>query len=108
MAAGLNALEIVGLVTTVKFAELEGGPTGNNVVDTPLVVFGFVPICTLLTVKVRVQPAAGIVSPVKLSEVCPAVSAVGVRPVQPAPVTVTVWPTLTCMLTSVSEKLALV
>ena len=44
MAARLNALEIVGLVTTVKFAEFEGGPTGNNAVDAPLVVFGFVPI----------------------------------------------------------------
>lgn len=44
IAAGLNALEIVGLVTTVRLAEFEGGPTGSNAVDTPLVVFGFVPI----------------------------------------------------------------
>jgi len=44
MAAGLNDLAMVGLVTTVRFAVFDGGPWGSNAVDTPLVAFGLVPI----------------------------------------------------------------
>src|SRR5258708_26653549 len=74
MVVGLNALLIVGGLTTVRFAVLLAAPaTGVWVVVTPEVVFGFEPAVLLVTGKVTVQLAlAGIVIPLKLKAVAPA------------------------------------
>src|SRR5258708_26656910 len=59
---------------------------GVCVVVTPDVVLGFAPAVLLVTLKVTVQLLlAGIVMPVKLSAVAPALKDDGVVPVQVAP-----------------------
>jgi len=87
MVVGLNALLIVGGLTTVRFAVLLAPPaTGVWVVVTPEVVFGFEPAVLLVTGKVTVQlPLAGIVIPVKLNAVAPATREFGVVPTQVPP-----------------------
>lgn len=92
-------------------AVFDGGPTGNKAVETPLVVFGLLPIWTLLTVKVTVHVstagAVGILIPVKLIAVWPAISTV--EPLQPTfPPTTAVWPISADILLKISLKVALV
>jgi hypothetical protein len=71
------------------------------VVVTPEVVFVWVPIVGLVTVKVTVQlPRAGIVIPEKLSAVAPPPIAAGVVPAQVPPTT----PPKALMFTRVSVK----
>jgi hypothetical protein len=71
------------------------------VVVTPEVVFGWVPIVLLVTVKVTVQlPLAGIVIPEKLREVAPPESVAGVVPTQVPPMA----PPMALMFTRVSVK----
>ena len=99
MVAGLNALEIVGVVNTVKAAVLLAVPTVVCEVVTPEVVLFWTPTVLLLTLNITVQlPLAGMVMPVKLRAVWPAVNVAGVVPVQ-VPVTA---PPKALMLTSVS------
>ena len=102
---------MVGLVATTKLAVFDGGPAGSNAEDTPLVVFGLVPTCTLLTVNVTVQVSiagvAGILIPEKLMDAWPAVSTAA--PLQPAfPPTVAVCPTSTDIFARASLKAAFV
>jgi hypothetical protein len=64
-----NTLTIVGaLAFTVKVAVLDAAPVAASALATPLVVFGNIPGVLDVTRSVMVQlPAAGIVSPAKLS-----------------------------------------
>ena len=73
---------------TVRFAVLLAAPAVVVcVVVTPEVVLGFTPTLLLVTLKITVQLAlAGILIPVKLNAVAPAVSVLGVVPAQ-VPVT---------------------
>jgi len=72
---------------TVRLAVLLAVPAvGVCVVVTPEVVFGCTPPVLLLTAKVTVQlPLAGIVIPLKLKLVAPALSVFGVVPTQVPP-----------------------
>ena len=72
---------------TVRVAVLLAVPAvGVCVVVTPEVVFGLPPVWLLVTLKVTVQlPDAGILMPVKLNAVWPAVNDEGVVPVQVPP-----------------------
>jgi len=85
--AGLNALVMVGAASTVSVAVLLTLPAvGVCVVFTPEVAFGSEPAVELVTLNVTVQlPLAGIVIPLKLRAVAPAVSDVGVVPTQVPP-----------------------
>src|SRR5258707_932078 len=78
---------MVADASTVKIAVLLADPAdGVCVVVTPDVVLGFPPTVLLVTLKVTVQLLlAGIVMPVKLSTVAPALSVDGVVPVQVPP-----------------------
>jgi hypothetical protein len=71
MVLGLNVLEMVGGVHTVKLAVLLADPVvAVWVVVTPDVAFGWTPCVALVTLKITVQLLlAGIVIPVKLSPV---------------------------------------
>src|SRR5260370_626832 len=91
---------MVGDASTVKIAVLLADPAdGVCVVVTPDVVLGFPPTVLLVTLKVTVQLLlAGIVMPVKLSTVAPALSVDGVFPVQVPPTA----PPTALMLDSVS------
>src|SRR5258708_1938737 len=91
---------MVGDVSTVKVAVLLAEPAdGVSVVVTPDVVLGFAPTALLVTLKVTVQLLlAGIVMPVKLRAVAPALSVDGVVPVQVPPTA----PPTALMLDSVS------
>ena len=104
IAAGLNALAMVGVASavTVSVAVLLAAPAaGVCVVVTPEVVLGFPPTVLLVTLKVTVQlPLAGMVIPEKLSDVWPAVNEVGIVPAQVPPTA----PAAALMLTSVSVK----
>src|SRR5260370_329032 len=104
MVVGLNALLMAGDVSTVKVAVLLAEPAdGVCVVVTPDVVLGFPPTVLLVTLKVTVQLLlAGIVMPVKLSAVAPALKEDGVVPVQVPPTT----PPTALMLVSVSVNAA--
>src|SRR5438067_4689443 len=84
ITAGLNAFEMVGGAVTTSVAVFDGGPEGRSAVVTPDVVLVCVPALELVTVKVSVQPAAGITMLVKSRLVWPAVSTEGVMPAQPA------------------------
>ena len=99
---GLNALLIVAGISppTCKVAVLLAAPaTGVCAVVTPEVVFGWLPVALLVTLKITVQlPFAGIVIPVKLSAVCPLVNALGLVPAH-VPVTA---PPAALIFTSVS------
>src|SRR5258708_6663449 len=78
---------MVGDASTVKVAVLLAEPAdGVCVVVTPDVVLGFAPTVLLVTLKVTVQLLlAGIVMPVKLRTVAPALRVEGVVPVQVPP-----------------------
>ena len=90
------------MAVTVRVAVLLGLPAvAVWVVVTPEVVFGWPPAVLLVTLKTTVQlPLAGMLIPVKLRAVCPAVSVEGVVPLQ-VPVTA---PPTALMLTRVSVK----
>src|SRR5438094_526084 len=87
MLAGLNALVTVGAASTVRVAVLLPVPAvGVCVVVTPEVVLLFPPTFVLVTLNVTVQlPLAGMLMPVKLSEVAPADNVLGVVPVHVPP-----------------------
>src|SRR5450759_3042795 len=88
MLVGLNALAIVGdaRAVTVSVAVLLPVPVGGCVVVTPEVLFGWPPTVLLVTLKVTVQLLlAGIVIPVKLRAVAPALKEDGVVPTQVPP-----------------------
>ena len=91
-----------GRVATVRVAVLLPVPAvGVCVVVTPLVELGLPATLLLVTVNVTVQLLeAGILNPVKLIEVCPAVSDVGVVPVQVPPTV----PATALMFTNVSDN----
>ena len=93
-------MEIVGAVYTVRVAVLLTVPAvGVCVVVTPDVVLFWTPAVVLVTLKITVQLVlAGMVIPVKLRAVVPAVNVEGVVPVQ-VPVT---DPPTALMPTSVS------
>jgi len=102
--AGLKSLAIVGedSTITVRLAVLLAAPTvAGCVVITPELLFGLRPICVLVTLKVTVQFAdAGMVMPLKVSAVAPAVNIDGDVPAQVPPTA----PPNAVMFTSVSEK----
>jgi hypothetical protein len=107
MEAGLKALAMVGGAYTSKVAMLLGFPAaGVCVVVTPEVMLVWAPAVLLVTLKMMVQLGlpGGMVIPVKLSEVCPAVKVAGVVPAQ-VPVT---FPPTALMFVSVSVKAPLV
>ncbi|MGD0632618.1 MAG: hypothetical protein ABR987_25110, partial [Terracidiphilus sp.] len=80
---------------------LTGPAVDDCAVVTPEVVFGWVPIVVLVTVKVTVQLLfAGIVIPEKLSEVAPPERVAGLVPTQVPPTA----PPKALMFTSVSVK----
>ena len=85
---GLNALLMLGAASTVRFAVLLAVPAVVVcVVVTPDVVLGCTPGVLLVTLKITVQlPFCGMVMPLKLSAVAPAVNVFGVVPAQ-VPVT---------------------
>jgi hypothetical protein len=87
MDVGLNALVIVGAASTVSVAVLLALPAiGVCVVFTPDVVLSSEPAVELVMLNVTVQlPLAGIVIPLKLSAVAPAVNELGVVPTQVPP-----------------------
>ena len=102
-----NAFAIVGCPYTNRLAVFETVPgVGTSVVVTPLVLFGFVPSVLEVTTTVTVQlPLAGMVMPLKLRLVAPAVKLLELAPVQVPPA----FPVaLIDMLTSVSVKDAFV
>ncbi len=84
---GLKALAIVGAARTVTVAVLLAVPAvGVCVVFTPEVVLCCAPAVALVTLNVTVQlPLAGMVMPLKLNAVAPAVKDDGVVPVQVPP-----------------------
>ena len=101
----MNAFAMVGAATTVRVAVLLAVPAGVWVVVTPEVVLLLPPRALLVTLKVTVQlPLAGIVMPVKLSDVWLAVNEDGVVPAQVPPTA----PATALMLTSVSVNAPLV
>lgn len=75
---------MVGAPSTVRLAVLLAAPAVVvSAVVTPVVVFGLTPTVLLVTSNVTVQlPLAGIVIPVKLSEVAPASSTFDEAPTQ--------------------------
>jgi hypothetical protein len=85
--AGLNAFEIVAAARTDRFAVLLAAPAvGVCVVVKPEVVFGLRATLVLVTAKVTVQLLlAGIVIPLKLNAVAPAVRLAGVIPTHVPP-----------------------
>src|ERR1035438_6517796 len=96
---GLNPLAIVGAANTVRVALLLAVPVGVCVVVTPDVLLGWTPAVLLVTLNVTVQLLlAGIVIPVKLSAVAPALKEEGVVPAQVPPTA----PPTALMLASVS------
>ena len=98
--AGLNALAMVGAASTVSVAVLLAAPAlGVCVVVTPEVVLLLLPGVLLVTLKIAVQlPLRGMVIPLKLRAVAPAVKEDGVVPEQ-VPLTA---PPAALMLVSVS------
>jgi hypothetical protein len=102
--AGLNAFETVGAASTVSVAVLLPAPTvGVCVVVTPEVVLFCEPGVLLVTLNVTVQLLlAGMLIPLKLSEVAPADKLVGLVPVQLPPT----LPPAAVMLLSASVNVA--
>jgi hypothetical protein len=102
IAAGLNALPIVGVASavTVRVAVLLAAPAVGVCVEvTPDVVLGFPPTVLLVTLKITVQlPFAGIAIPVKLNAFAPAARVFGAMPTH-VPVTA---PPTALMFNSVS------
>src|ERR1035438_8425519 len=83
---GLNAFAMVGKPTPSVAVLLAAPAVGVCVVVTPEVVLGSEPAVVLVTLKVTVQlPLAGIVIPLKLRAVAPAVSDAGLVPTQRPP-----------------------
>jgi hypothetical protein len=99
---GPKLFAMVGAANTVRVAVLLAAPAvGVCVVVTPEVVLFCVPGVVLVTLKITVQlPFAGMVIPVKLRAVAPAIKDEGVVPAH-VPVTV---PPAALIFTSVSEK----
>src|SRR5579871_575011 len=85
MEVGLNALVMLGAPTLSIAALLAAPAVGVCVVVTPDVVLGCEPTVELATLKVTVQPLVGIVIPLKLRAVAPAVNVFGVVPTQVPP-----------------------
>jgi hypothetical protein len=84
--AGLNALAIVGVPTSSIALLLAVPAAGVCVVVTPEVLLGSEPTVVLVTLNVTVQlPLLGMVIPVKLSAVAPAVKVEGAVPTQVPP-----------------------
>jgi len=102
MLVGLNAFAMLIAAHTVKVAVLLPAPAvGICVVVMPEVVLCCAPSVVLVTAKVTVQlPDAGMLIPVKLNAVCPAVKVDGLVPVQVPPTA----PPDAFMFVSVSEK----
>ena len=102
---GLKPLLILGATNTVRLAVLLAAPADVCVVVTPDVVLFWTPGVLLVTLKITVQLAlAGMVIPLKLRAVWPAVNVLGVVPVQD-PLTA---PPTALMLVRVSVKAPLV
>jgi hypothetical protein len=79
-------LEIVGGISTVRVGELLPEPVGACAVVTAEVLFCRDPAVVVVMLNVTVQlPLAGMLMPVKLSAVAPAVRVFGVVPVQEPP-----------------------
>ena len=87
---------------TVRLAVLLAAPAvGVCVVVTPDVVFGFTPLFVLVTLNVTVQLLdSGMVMPLKLRAVAPALKVLGVVPAQVPPTA----PPTALIFTSVSEN----
>ena len=87
MLAGRNALAIPGAAAvTVRFAVFDAAPIADSAVVTPEGVLGKTPATLPETGIVTVQvPVAGIVSPVKVSAVWPAVKLLLAAPTQVPP-----------------------
>jgi hypothetical protein len=108
MVAGLKALVMVGLVTTVRLTGPDPAPAmGVNVVVTPLTLLGLMPRVELVTCTSTVQPPGGKLGTVRFNAftpVAPTTSAgLFVTPAQVPPIVVAA----TLILVSVSVKLAL-
>src|SRR5476649_143917 len=101
MRVGEKALLRVGGLVTTNVAVFQAGPRARSSVLTPLVMLVCVPAVVLVTTNDTVQPAVGMPMPVNDRLVAPAVSVLGVIPVQVPP---TVCAPLTCMPVSVSVK----
>jgi hypothetical protein len=83
---GLNALTLVGAPTSRVALLLAVPAVGVCVVVTPEVTLGLEPTVELVTLNVTVQlPLAGMVIPLKLSAVAPAVNELGMVPTQVPP-----------------------
>ena len=97
-------MAMVGAASTVRLAVLLTAPAvGVSVVVTPEAEFGWTPGVLLVTAKVTVQELlAGMVIPLKLKAVAPALRLLGVAPTQ-VPVTA---PATALIFVSVSEKAA--
>ena len=92
-------MAMVGAANTVRVALLLAVPVGVCVVVTPDVLLGWTPAVLLVTLNVTVQLLlAGIVIPVKLRAVAPAIKEEGVVPAQVPPTA----PPAALMLASVS------
>ena len=101
MVGAPKALVMLGAATTVRVAVLLPVPTVVWAVVMPEVVLGSAPAWVLVTLKITVQLLlAGMVMPVKLSAVAPAVKVPGVVPAQ-VPVTL---PPAALIFTRVSPK----
>jgi hypothetical protein len=92
MVLGVNDLAMVGTTdVTVNVAVLEAAPMAASLLDTPELVFGFIPGTLLVTTMVTVQlPPAGIVSEEKL--MVPVWLLVKELPVAPVQVPPANWP----------------
>lgn len=103
MVVGENALVMLGGAMTVRVAVLETGPAGRSAVETPVeVALLCTPALELVTVSVTVQPEVGMLSPLKLSAVWPAVRAGA--PEAQVQVPPALWFAATCMPARVSLK----
>ena len=106
IAAGLKALVIVDLVTTVRLTGPDPVPMGVDVVVTPLTLLGLIPRLELVTCISTVQPPGGKLGTVRFNAftpVAPTTSAgLFVTPAQVPAMAVAA----TLILVSVSVKLA--
>jgi hypothetical protein len=104
IVTGANALAIVGAATTFRLAVLLAVPaTGVCIVVTPEVALGCTPAVLLVTAKLTVQlPLAGMVMPLKVSAVAPALSTLVPAPAQLPPAA----PPAALILASVSANAA--
>jgi hypothetical protein len=86
IVAGLNALAIEGLASTVRSTDVDGDPTVVSAVVTPLVLLGCTPGTVDVTSTVTVQfPPDGMVIPLNVRLVAPSVKELVPAPVQVPP-----------------------